>query len=50
MAVYAYQHRKEGRASNADYWYQRAGRNFHRSTDTEREALIEGLLSGAGKA
>jgi hypothetical protein len=50
MAVHAYLHRKEGRASNADYWYQRAGRTYHRPTlDAEREALIEGLLTGAGK-
>ncbi len=50
MAVHAYLHRKEGRASNADYWYQRAGRGFQRPTlDAEREALVEGLLSGAGK-
>jgi hypothetical protein len=51
MAVHAYLHRKEGSASNADYWYQRAGRSFHRPTlDAEWEALVEGLLSGAGKA
>ena len=49
MAVHAYLHRKEGSLSNADYWYQRSGRSFHRPTlDAEREALIEGLLSGAG--
>jgi hypothetical protein len=48
--THAYLHRKEGRASNADYWYQRAGRTYHRPTlDAEREALIEGLLTGAGK-
>lgn len=47
MAVHAYLHRKEGSASNADYWYQRAGRNFHRPTlDAEWAALVEGLLSG----
>jgi hypothetical protein len=51
MAVHAYLHRKEGSASNADYWYQRAGRNFHRPTlEAEWAALVEGLLSGAGKA
>jgi hypothetical protein len=51
MAVDAYLHHKEGRASNAEYWYKRAGRTYHRPTlDAEREALIEGLLSGAGKA
>ena len=50
MAVHAYLHRKEGSASNADYWYQRAGRAYHRPTlDAEREALVEGLLTSAGK-
>ena len=45
MAVHAYLHRKEGSASNADYWYERAGRGFQRSTlDAEWEALVEGLL------
>ena len=51
MAVHAYLHRKEGNASNADYWYRRAGRGFHRSAlDAEWEALVEGALSGATKA
>jgi hypothetical protein len=46
MAVHAYLHRKEGSASNADYWYQRSGRRFYRPTlDAERSALIEGLLA-----
>jgi hypothetical protein len=50
MAVHAYLHRKEGSASNADYWYGRAGRGFYRPTlDAEWEALIHGLLSSAGK-
>ena len=50
MAVHAYLHRKEGAASNADYWYQRSGRNFHRPTlDAEWTALVQGLLTGAGK-
>jgi hypothetical protein len=50
MAVHAYLHRKEGSASNAEYWYQRAGRRFHRPTlEAEWEALVEGLLSGAEK-
>jgi hypothetical protein len=49
MAVHAYLHRKEGSASNADYWYQRSGRNFYRPTlDAERVALIEGLLAEDG--
>jgi hypothetical protein len=44
MAVHAYLHRKEGAASNADYWYQRAGRRFHRpELEAEWEALVEGL-------
>jgi hypothetical protein len=47
MAVHAYLHRKEGSASNADYWYQRAGRRFYRSAlDAEWAALVDGLLSG----
>ena len=51
MAVHAYLHRKEGAVSNADYWYQRAGRRFHRPTlEAEWKALVEGLLSGAEKA
>ena len=46
MAVHAYLHRKEGSGSNADYWYQRSGRNFYQPTlDAERSALIEGLLA-----
>jgi len=48
MAVHAYLHRKEGQTSNADYWYQRAGRRFHRPTlEAEWQALVEGLLPGA---
>jgi hypothetical protein len=44
MAVHAYLHRKEGVAWNADYWYQRAGKGFHRSAlDDEWTALVEGL-------
>jgi hypothetical protein len=46
MAVHAYLHRKEGQAWNADYWYGRAGRRFHRATlEGEWEALVEGLLA-----
>jgi hypothetical protein len=49
-AVHAYLHRKEGSASNAEYWYQRSGRRFYRPTlEAEWEALVEGLLSGAEK-
>ncbi len=44
MAVHAYLHRKEGSASNADYWYRRAGRGFHRDAlEDEWAALVEGL-------
>ncbi|MGA2537939.1 MAG: hypothetical protein ABSF53_18135 [Terracidiphilus sp.] len=45
MAVHAYLHRKEGEAWNADYWYKRAGRRFHRpALDAEWTALAEALL------
>lgn len=44
MAVHAYLHRKEGEAWNADYWYKRAGRRFHRERlEDEWAALVEGL-------
>jgi hypothetical protein len=44
MAVHAYLHRKEGVTWNADYWYRRAGRTFHRPTlEAEWDALVEGL-------
>lgn len=44
MAVHAYLHRREGAESNAQYWYDRAGRKFQRaSLDAEWEALVEGL-------
>ncbi len=46
MAVHAYLHRREGVAWNADYWYGRAGRKFHRPTlEAEWEALAAGLLT-----
>jgi hypothetical protein len=46
MAVHAYLHRKEGSASNADYWYQRSGRSFQReSFEGEWAALVEALLT-----
>lgn len=45
MAVHAYLHRKEGVEWNADYWYRKAGRSFHRPTlEAEWQALAEGLL------
>jgi hypothetical protein len=44
MAVHAYLHRKEGNATNAEYWYARAGRGFHRpALDAEWAALVEGI-------
>ncbi len=46
MAVHAYLHRKEGEQWNADYWYRRAGRTFHRtSLEEEWKALVQGLLA-----
>ena len=48
MAVHAYLHRKEGSDWNADYWYKRSARDYHRPTlDAEWAALVEGLLSHA---
>ncbi len=45
MAVHAYLHRKEGSATNAEYWYQRAGRGFHRDAlEDEWAALTAALL------
>jgi len=45
MAVHAYLHRKEGADGNANYWYERAGRRFHRpALQEEWQALAEGLL------
>jgi hypothetical protein len=49
MAVHAYLHRKEGSDGNADYWYRRAGRTFHRpKLEDEWAALVEGLLPQSG--
>ncbi|HTJ31476.1 MAG TPA: hypothetical protein VL346_13310 [Acidobacteriaceae bacterium] len=46
-AVHAYLHRKEGDMGNADYWYRRAGRNYHRPTlEEEWKALVTDLLTG----
>ena len=45
MAVHAYLHRKEGADWNADYWYTRAGRTYHRPTlEAEWAALLAALL------
>lgn len=49
MAVHAYLHRKEGSESNANYWYDRAGRTYHRDAlDDEWQALVEALLTRQG--
>src|SRR5271156_4300808 len=46
MAVHAYLHRKEGSDWNADYWYRRSGREFHRpNLNAEWAASVEGLLA-----
>ncbi|HTN98238.1 MAG TPA: hypothetical protein VL101_14795 [Nordella sp.] len=43
--VHAYLHRKEGDASNAGYWYRRAGASpFIGSLAEEWEALVRSLL------
>ena len=44
--VHAYLHRKEGDASNAAYWYRRAGRAIVRETalDDEWVEIVEALL------
>ena len=44
-AVHAYLHRREGDLSNADYWYERAGRaRSHAPLDDEWQALATDLL------
>lgn len=44
MAVHAYLHRKEGADWNAEYWYNRAGREFHHpELKDEWSALVDGL-------
>jgi hypothetical protein len=46
MAVHAYLHRKEGSDWNANYWYDRSGRDHHRpSLDDEWKALVDALLN-----
>lgn len=46
MAVHAYLHRKEGADGNAEYWYDRAGKDFYRpSLQAEWEALVAGLTT-----
>ena len=47
MAVHAYLHRKEGEAWNADYWYRRAGRQYHRpDLEDEWVALVDAFSAG----
>ena len=43
--VHAYLHRKEGDLANADYWYQRAGRQRPETAlESEWEAIVTALL------
>ena len=47
--VHAYLHRKEGDASNAGYWYRRAGKPASRSSlEQEWLEIAESLLNAAG--
>jgi hypothetical protein len=41
MAVHAYVHRKGGQTSNAEYWYERAGKFRRPTIDAEWQALVE---------
>jgi hypothetical protein len=44
--VHAYLHRKEGDASNAGYWYRRAGKPTARATlDQEWDEIVTALLA-----
>ena len=43
--IHAYLHRKEGDRANAQYWYNRAGKNFPREDlDDEWGNLVENFL------
>ena len=44
--VHAYLHRKEGDASNAEYWYGRAGKSAARKSVEEEWEEIAGALLG----
>jgi hypothetical protein len=45
-SVHAYLHRKEGDASNAGYWYRRAGKSHVQQTlETEWDDIAEALLT-----
>ena len=47
--VHAYLHRKEGHASNAAYWYRRAGKTVSGlSLDQEWSQIAESLLTASG--
>ena len=44
--VHAYLHRKEGDASNAGYWYRRAGQSHSQATlQAEWESIAKALLA-----
>jgi hypothetical protein len=44
--VHAYLHRKEGDASNADYWYRRAGKSHARQPlPSEWGEIVDALLT-----
>ena len=44
--VHAYLHRKEGDASNAGYWYRRAGKPVAKSTLPEEwRAIVQALIA-----
>ena len=46
--VHAYLHRKEGDATNAGYWYRRAGKPQSAAPlETEWQAIARALLGGA---
>jgi hypothetical protein len=46
--VHAYLHRKEGDASNAGYWYRRAGKSpSQQPLETEWADIAEALLTAA---
>ena len=46
MAVHAYLHRKEGEQWNADYWYRRSTKKYHRPQLAEEwQALIQAFLT-----
>jgi hypothetical protein len=50
MAVHAYLHRKEGSETNANYWYDRAGRTYQRPTlQLEWQVLVQELLAPTDK-